>query len=306
MGAPGEGYKATMSLSRRLARPLLSAPFIAEGLETLRDPAPRVKISEDVARRIAAQLGWPKDPELLIKINAGVQVGAGALLAVGKFRRLSALLLIGSTIPATYAQHRFWEVDDPDERARQQTQFLKNLGLLGGLILELMDTQGAPSLGWRARRAARRVGDVVPFGGDGGHPSHVAEWVSHGAGEAANVVATGAQLGLSAGGQALANAIDRSAEAGRAVGSNRTAASTKKVSRQAAQSTRQLVAATAERGDELWASQRPRAVDAFNAGSRQVGHLIEAGSDRAGSLLASGAKQADDAIHSVIVRLPIS
>jgi uncharacterized membrane protein YphA (DoxX/SURF4 family) len=296
-----------MSLSRRLARPLLSTAFIAEGVETLRDPGPRVKVSEDVARRIAAQLGWPKDPELLIKINAGVQVGAGALLAMGKFRRLSALLLIGSTIPTTYAQHRFWEVDDPDERTRQRTQFLKNLGLLGGLLLELVDTEGAPSLGWRARRAAGHVGDVVSFDGRSAtaRPAQLAGWVGHGANEAVGAVATGAQVGLAAGGHALADARSRSVQAARAVGDSRSAASVKNASRRAADNTKHLVAASAERGDDLWSSQRPKAVDALNAGSRQVSHLIEAGSDRAGSLLSTGAKQADDAIHGVIDRLPL-
>jgi putative oxidoreductase len=295
-----------MSLSRRVARPFLAAPFVAEGLDTLRDPAPHLKVSEDVARRIAARVGWPKDPEALIKLNAGVQVGAGAMLAIGKFRRLSALLLIGSTIPTTYAEHRFWEIEDPEERSRQQALFIKSLGLLGGLILELIDTQGAPSLGWRARRAVRRVGDAVPLSGDSGRPSQVADWVSHNAGGAASAVGTGAQAGLTAGSRALATARGRSLEAGRAVGSSSTAASAKKVSRRAARNARQLVAAAAERGDDLWAAQGPRAVDALNAGSRQVGQLLEAGSERAGSLLATGAKQADEAIHGVIQRLPIS
>jgi len=38
---------------------------------------------------------------------------------------------------------------------------LKNVGLLGGLLLAAVDTSAAPSLGWRARRAARRVPKVT-------------------------------------------------------------------------------------------------------------------------------------------------
>jgi len=137
---------------------MLSAVFVAGGIDTLRNPGPRVKASEDVVPQLAARVGLPTDPELLVKINAGIQVGAGMLLAVGKFRRLSALALIGSTIPTTYVGHRFWEVDEPQERGQQQVHFLKNLGLIGGLILELVDTEGAPSLGWRVRRAAKHAG----------------------------------------------------------------------------------------------------------------------------------------------------
>jgi hypothetical protein len=33
--------------------------------------------------------------------------------------------------------------------------FLKNLGLLGGLLLAAADTEGRPSIGWRAERLLR-------------------------------------------------------------------------------------------------------------------------------------------------------
>jgi putative oxidoreductase len=150
-----------MALSRRAARPMLSAIFVAGGVDTLRDPGPRVKASEDVLSRLITTLGLRDDPELLVKVNAGVQVGAGVLLSLGRFRRLSSLALILSLIPTTYAAHRFWESDDPQERGQQRTHFLKNVGLLGGLLVELVDTEGAPSLGWRARRAAAHAGSTI-------------------------------------------------------------------------------------------------------------------------------------------------
>jgi hypothetical protein len=86
------------------------------------------------------------------------------LLAIGKFRRLAALALIGSLIPTTLAGHRFWEEADEAKRAQQQIHFLKNLGLLGGLILAAVDTEGAPSLGWKARRRARRMATALTVG----------------------------------------------------------------------------------------------------------------------------------------------
>jgi hypothetical protein len=42
--------------------------------------------------------------------------------------------------------------------------FLKNLGLLGGLILAAFDTEGAPSLGWRAKRQARELETAIGAG----------------------------------------------------------------------------------------------------------------------------------------------
>ena len=92
-----------------------------------------------------------------MKINAAVQVAAGVLLSVGRLPRVAAAALAVSLVPTTLAGHRFWEEGDPARRAQQQIHFLKNVGLLGGLVLAVFDTEGAPSLGWRTRQTARRV-----------------------------------------------------------------------------------------------------------------------------------------------------
>jgi putative oxidoreductase len=146
-----------MSLTRRVARPLLAASFISGGVDTLRNPEPRVAMAETVAPKVAEPLPLPNDPDQLVKINAVVPVVAGILLAIGRLPRFAACALAGSLVPTTLAGHRFWEEDDPARRHQQQIHFFKNLGLLGGLVLAAADTGGAPSLGWRARRAARRV-----------------------------------------------------------------------------------------------------------------------------------------------------
>jgi putative oxidoreductase len=126
-----------MSVIRKLARPLLAASFVAPP--------------------IAERLPVPEETGQLVKLNAGVQVVAGVLLAMGRLRRLAACALAVSLVPTSLAGHRFWEQDDPAQRAQQQIHFLKNVGLLGGLVLAAVDTEGAPSLGWRAKRAARRA-----------------------------------------------------------------------------------------------------------------------------------------------------
>ncbi|MCW2612613.1 MAG: hypothetical protein JWM15_3859 [Cryptosporangiaceae bacterium] len=146
-----------MALARRLARPMLGAVFIASGIDALRNPGPRAELSAEVGARIARPLGLTEDPETLVRINAGVQVGAGLLLVTGRFRRLAAVALLGSLVPTTVAGHAFWDAKTAEERARQRTQFLRNVGLGGGLILAAVDTEGKPSLGWRARRAAKQA-----------------------------------------------------------------------------------------------------------------------------------------------------
>jgi hypothetical protein len=106
----------------------------------------------------------PNDPELLVRLDGAIQIGAGALLATGRFRRLASVTLMGSIIANTWACHRFWEESDEEVRAQHRAHFLKNLGLLGGLILSTMDTEGEPSLAWRAKRRAHRLEAAVGLG----------------------------------------------------------------------------------------------------------------------------------------------
>jgi putative oxidoreductase len=150
-------------LVRRIARPLLASSFIYGGIDTLRNPQSRVagaapiveQITEVADKQLPVRVS--RDVEQWVKIDAAVKVGAGSLFALGKFPRLSALLLTGSIVPTTLAGHRFWEHDDPKERFGQLSHFLKNLGLLGGLLIAAVDTEGKPSVGWWTRKTAGKA-----------------------------------------------------------------------------------------------------------------------------------------------------
>lgn len=137
---------------RRVARPLLAAVFVSGGIQTLRNPKLSIELASPVLD--GARDSLPAEPESVVMLDAAVKVGAGLALGFGKLPRLSALLLAGSLVPTT-AVHRFWELDDPEERAAQKFHFLKNLGLLGGLLIAAADTHGRPSLTWRAKHATR-------------------------------------------------------------------------------------------------------------------------------------------------------
>lgn len=79
----------------------------------------------------------------------------GLALASGKGRRLGAVVLAGSLIPTTLAGHSFWQESDKTVRAAQKVQFMKNLGLMGGLLLAAVDTEGKPGVAWRATHGAK-------------------------------------------------------------------------------------------------------------------------------------------------------
>ena len=112
---------------RRIGQALLSAIFVKSGFEVARSPGPRVDK--------AAKLGLP-NPDLAVRANAAAMVVGGAALALNKVPRLAALGLITSMVPTTLAGHPFWEFEGAD-RKQQEIHFLKNVGLIGGLMLVL-------------------------------------------------------------------------------------------------------------------------------------------------------------------------
>lgn len=164
-----------MTVVRRIARPMLAAMFIQGGLDALRHPAAKAERAAPVVNAIAQPLGLPNDPELMVRANGAAQVAAGSLLALGRVPRLAALVLAGSLVPTTYAGHAFWAVEDPAARAQQRTHFVKNVGLLGGLLLAVVDTAGKPGLSWRARRAAKDTARATALGRrEARHAAHTA------------------------------------------------------------------------------------------------------------------------------------
>jgi uncharacterized membrane protein YphA (DoxX/SURF4 family) len=134
---------------------MLASMFVVGGLDQLRHPSTKLDVATPLVDKYAATLGLPNDPELMVRANGAAMVGAGGMLALGRFPRLSALILAGSLLPTTLAGHPFWEERDETARKGQRTQFLKNLGLLGGLLLATVDTEGRPGLAYRAGLAGR-------------------------------------------------------------------------------------------------------------------------------------------------------
>lgn len=133
---------------RFVARPLLGAMFVTDGLDALRSPGPRLQAVADA--------GLDK-PEQLVRANAAAMLLGGLGLSTGRLPRLSALVLVGSLVPTTVVGHAFWSAADKDAKTQQRIQFTKNLGLLGGLLLAAADTGGRESLPHAAHRVSHRA-----------------------------------------------------------------------------------------------------------------------------------------------------
>lgn len=145
-----------MPVLRAVARPMLASIFTIQGYNTLRHPERVASAAEPVVRSLAERLPVvPDQTEQAVRLNGAIQLAAGSLLAMGRWPRLSALAIAATLVPTTLAEHRFWEAQDEQERAQQRIHFLKNLAMLGGLLIAAADTAGQPSLAWRGRHAAR-------------------------------------------------------------------------------------------------------------------------------------------------------
>jgi len=149
-----------MSIVRRLARPMFASMFVLGGADAFRHPEARATQAAPVAKKIAAALPMqlPEDPVQLVRMDAAVKVLGGLLFATGRQPRLAALALGASLVPTTLAGHSFWEYDDAAQRASQRIHFFKNVSLLGGCLLAAVDTEGRPSVGYRARKVSQVTG----------------------------------------------------------------------------------------------------------------------------------------------------
>ena len=124
---------------RPAARVLTGSTYVLLGFDALREPGGRVDQAAPVLAAIRKVAPLPEDDEMVVRGNAAVMVAAGALLALGIAPRLSALALACSLIPTTLAGHSYWAVEDPATRKQQRIQFHKNLAMLGGLLLAVID-----------------------------------------------------------------------------------------------------------------------------------------------------------------------
>ena len=130
---------------RRLARLMLAAVFVLSGIDTLRNPEKQVatatpwleKTLDKVGDKLPEQI--PTDPKTLVRLSAGVKVAAGIGLACTPLHRVSAIVLAGDLVPTTLAGHPFWQYEDKAVWRQQRIHFLKNLGLIGGLIIAGFD-----------------------------------------------------------------------------------------------------------------------------------------------------------------------
>lgn len=161
-----------MSFLRFAARGLIASSFIVDGVQEVLRPSEHAEDAAFVQDRVVplaqkvvpaqAASYIPEETKTLAQVGGAVKIAAGAGFGLGIFRRVSAGLLAATAIPSvvTAARH----IKGSDDKGAARADLLRTMSLLGAMVLASQDTQGKPSLGWRAhdgqRRLARRADET--------------------------------------------------------------------------------------------------------------------------------------------------
>ena len=131
-----------MDTALAIGRIVLVIIFIASGLGKFADLS-------GTAAYIASK-GLPF-PQLLAAAAGTGEVICGLAVAIGFQTRLAAIGLIVFTASAAFFFHDFWNLPAGAERANQMVHAMKNLSIIGGLIVLAVAGAGRWSYDGRAR-----------------------------------------------------------------------------------------------------------------------------------------------------------
>jgi putative oxidoreductase len=126
-----------------LARFALAAVFMVAGIEKLANSTSAIAYMNSAGIPFA---------DGLLYVAAFVEIVGALSLALGAFARLGAIALAVYLGVVTLVFHAFWNYEDV-ARSRQLINFLKNLAIVGGLLMIVAHGPGRASVD--ARIAAR-------------------------------------------------------------------------------------------------------------------------------------------------------
>jgi putative oxidoreductase len=145
-----------MRLIVPVSRLLLAALFLASGPSHFK--------AQTIA--YAAQQGVPF-ATVLVPLSGVLALAGGLSVLLGWRARAGAWLLVVFLVAVTPAMHAFWTVSDPMMRMVQFASFMKNLGILGGVLLIAYWGAGPVSLDERARRDVSKTASASAISSGG-------------------------------------------------------------------------------------------------------------------------------------------
>ncbi|WP_448073084.1 DoxX family protein [Georgenia yuyongxinii] len=152
-----------MTLVSPLARPLLAATFVADGVDAVLHPDAhtekfhRVKPALD---KVGVPAALTADPRMLARVSGAVSAVCGLMLATGRKPRTAALTLAVLNIPVTVLNNPVWDAQDRRQRKHYVAGLLRGLSIGGGLLFAAAYRGGKPSWGWRLENAREHRAQV--------------------------------------------------------------------------------------------------------------------------------------------------
>lgn len=108
-----------------LGRTIFGGYFAYSGINHL--------LNTESMAQYAAMKGVPK-PEAAVRATGVMLLSGGLSVLAGLKPRQGLAMLVGFLVPTTLQMHRFWEVDDPQQRQVEMINFAKNLALTGAAL----------------------------------------------------------------------------------------------------------------------------------------------------------------------------
>lgn len=104
-------------------------------------------------------------PELAVKLSGIPLIVGGTSVLLGIKPKLGAMAILGFLAGVSPVMHDFWKIEDPEERASEMINFMKNIAFAGG-ALALMGVDepweasvpvDQPTLGRKVRKFGRKL-----------------------------------------------------------------------------------------------------------------------------------------------------
>jgi putative oxidoreductase len=76
-------------------------------------------------------------PKLAVAGTGVLLLAGGASVLLGLYPRAGIALLVLFLLGVSFTMHAFWRITDPQQRMGEQVNFLKNIALLGALLMFL-------------------------------------------------------------------------------------------------------------------------------------------------------------------------
>ncbi len=130
------------SATMLVARILMGAIFVLSGVAKLADPAGAIGHMESAGVPSAG---------VLLYVAAFAEILGGVAVISGFLARIGAIGLFVYLAITTLVMHAFWNLEG-QERLMQNVQFMKNLSIMGGLLLLFAAGPGRYSIDARIRR----------------------------------------------------------------------------------------------------------------------------------------------------------